>query len=321
MSDFTFRYKLRVSSRTFLDIDEPRLEWSLNRGSQKLELRSDSDEIPIKEAKELYFLSSGWESEEDAFAAAKRYSPALFRTLAHLRIGVDVGFRESSGGGMSGEYLAELEKKFNCRLLNDTWGLMVYKSDHRPLFISPFGRGSRNVLAPQFHSAFREAMLEVEPLQDREHISLEFFNASFFMESGDARFLMLFMALEALMDSALRSEARVAHFEHLITLTASSNALEEAERNSIVIALKWLRDKSIRQKGIKLVGRLVERSYSGKTPEEFFDYCYGLRNKLVHGHCPLPLIEKVDNAVTTLELMVSDLLAGRLREIDRKQKS
>lgn len=320
MSDFTFRYKLRVSSRTFLDIDEPRLEWSLNRGSQKLELLSDSDEIPIKEAKELYFLSSGWESEEDAFAAAKRYSPALFRTLAHLRIGVDVGFRKPSGGGMSGEYLAELEKKFDCRCIKDTWGLMVYKSDPRLVFISPQGIGSRSVLAPHFHSAFREAMLEIEPLQDKEHISLEFFNASFFMESGDVRFLMLFMALEALMDSALRSEAGVAHVEHLITLTASSNALEEAERNSIVIALKWLRDKSIRQKGIKQVGRLVERRYSGKTPKEFFTYCYGLRNELVHGHCPLPSIEKVSNAEATLELMVSHLLAGRLRKVDLNQK-
>jgi len=313
--DYTFRLKLRQCSRTSVDIDDSRLEWPLG-ASHTLVLSSGSKSTSIRDAEILYLRCGGWSSETEAIAAAERYGSAFLRSLARLRIGVDEGNRGPSGGGLAPEVIRRLHDEQGARVINDRWGLMVYETDPQPLFSSSSADVGRLSPARHFRRVFESALEGVEPLSDRERLSLDLFNASFFQVSADARLLMLMMAIEALLDPASRGAASVEHVDQLVALTQSNGSLDESEKASMAGILRLVRRESIRQTGVKLVDQLGDRTYMDMAPAKFFDHCYGIRSSLVHGVCPLPSHGEVSHAAAVLETMVSDLLAGHLRDID-----
>jgi hypothetical protein len=53
-------------------------------------------------------------------------------------------------------------------------------------------------------------------------------------------------------------------------------------------------------------------TYSGMAPVKFFDHCYQLRSRLVHGQQPFPTSDEVSEVVAQLEVFVSDLLTTHL---------
>lgn len=139
-------------------------------------------------------------------------------------------------------------------------------------------------------------------------LALALFNASFFQRSADSRFVLLVMAVEALIDPAPRSAEARAYVDGLITQTRSSS-LSEAEKQSIIGALRCLRNESINSAGRRLASaRLPSKFYQDKLPPDFFSHCYQLRSNLVHGNLPFPTFEEVGAAAATLEVFVSDLL-------------
>jgi hypothetical protein len=87
----------------------------------------------------------------------------------------------------------------------------------------------------------------------------------------------------------------------------------ENKRRSIAL-LSWLMDESTSQAGRRLAARLDGRIYMDQTPEKFFTSCYELRSKLVHGHHPRPDVADVNARCAPLEIFVSDLLAGELKD-------
>jgi len=71
--------------------------------------------------------------------------------------------------------------------------------------------------------------------------------------------------------------------------------------------------ESINHTGRKLATtRLGSQHYGGKDADSFFSYCYGIRSRLVHGQQPIPDRAEVGSAAASLEVFVSDLLAGEL---------
>src|SRR5215207_4341102 len=66
----------------------------------------------------------------------------------------------------------------------------------------------------------------------REHLAFDLYSASFFQPSADARFLMLMMALETLLDPQPRPQSVQDHVTQLLDWTKGA-ALPEAERASI----------------------------------------------------------------------------------------
>jgi hypothetical protein len=124
---------------------------------------------------------------------------------------------------------------------------------------------------------------------------------------------MLMMAVETLIEPARRSDAVRAHVEQLIALTKEAD-LPNAEKDSVVGSLNWLFDESISQAGRRLAARLGSRNYMGEPPAKFFTGCYDLRSRLVHGHYPRPVFGEVNARCAPLELFVSDLLPGELKD-------
>jgi hypothetical protein len=125
------------------------------------------------------------------------------------------------------------------------------------------------------------------------------------------------MAVEALLDPSPRSEAARIHVESLIPAIEQTESLTSNEKKSLLGSLKWLRCESINQAGRRLAtDRLGARRSMDKDAPALFSYCYRIGSRLVHGQNPLPSQEEVGSRVAQLEGFVSDLLSGRLGEIE-----
>lgn len=318
MPDFSFRVRFLRSPTDTVNIDAPRWEWSIGEDLPSLVLCSHQQEDVIKDSKTLVFKSEGWPSEEDAAQASGKYVPALMLTLARLRVGADFGSR-APNSAFTRAGLGMLEKESGFRVLNDVHGLMFYESEPHPRFVNFGADVIREVNQRHLEQVFSIAVEETGQPTERERLALDLFNASFFQHSADSRLLVLVMAVEAVLDPPLRSEKAVTHIESMITATKESELLSPNEKQSLLGSLNWLKCESINQTARKLVAnRLGERKYMEKEAPAFFSYCYNLRSQLVHGEHPLPTQEEIGSAVGELEVFVSDLLSGNLRDIELK---
>jgi hypothetical protein len=301
--------RLRQSDRSRPGISGSSFEWRLPAHEQAIILRSAAPETPIDESDTLILQSEGWPSEDQAQLAGAAAADALLRALARLRVGVDTGLRAPGGGGFTKVVLDEMWEKHGIRVMNERNGLVVFETDPPPAFSSFSASGIRVIPGEQFSSALAAALSMDRPLPVQERVALDLFNASFFQVSADSRLVLLVMAIEVLLEPGPRPRRPLGHVRLLLALTRWSPFLAESDRQSLLGSLKWLKDESIRQAGIRLVTkRLPDKAYLGKSPKKFFDHCYELRSRLVHGRLPLPQQGETGNAAATLEVMVSDLL-------------
>jgi len=176
-----------------------------------------------------------------------------------------------------------LEQRSGFRVLNDEYGLMLYESEPSPRFVTFNVKGLRGVSQSHFEQVFVKAIGKAKHPNPKKMLALDLFNASFFQRSADSRFLVLVMAIEALLAPTHRSRNAVAHIEAMIAATEESRLLSNNEKSSLTDSLKWLKYESINQSGRNLASsRLGERRYMGKKGPAFFSHCYRIRSRLVH---------------------------------------
>ena len=315
MPDFSFRVRLIKSPHTTLNIDSHSWALQLSDKRASVVLSARMPDITIQESPELVLRGDGWKSEQEASNEAERYKQALMLSLARVRVGREFGARAPKGGfTLAG--LKWLEQERGQRVLNDVHGIMVFETEPQPLFASTEARGVFGIPKGRFEAVLLYAVEHPWVLNEREQTSLELFHASFFQQMADARFLLLMMAIEALLEPSQRSSAAVLHIENLINLTRECCTISSEEKSSILGSLERLRCESINQAGRKLVTeRLGSRTYHNKSASGFFSYCYDLRSRLVHGRSPYPSWQEVSDVVATLEVFVSDLLSGPLLDV------
>jgi hypothetical protein len=209
-----------------------------------------------------------------------------------------------------------LEKQTGKRVLNDALGLTIYPDKPKPLFAGlPPVRAMVGVAEKRFCTVFQRAAESPISLSDRDRLSHQLFHASFFQASEDARFLLLVLAVEALIEQPPRSPAAVAHVEALIKFTTDAVGLPDSDKVSLCGALRLLCRQSIGQAGSELVKeRLGDHEYGAFAAPQFFKRCYRLRSGLVHAEPPVPTLADIRAVVAHLETFVSDLLSGDLGE-------
>lgn len=270
-------------------------------------LRS-SQEKPLKESERYVLVGSGYSEEEAAREEGVRYQNALMVAFAMSRVGVDFGFRAAKGS-FTRHGLEWAGQQFGVRALNDVHGMMVYETEPPARFVSmsatPTVGANREVFVENLHRA-----VQMKPaLSEREVIAFTLFNASFFQPTADTRFILLVMAIEALIDPIERQGGTVKLVESLIE-TASRSNIEQSEKDSLRGSLNSLKYESIGKAGKRLaVERLGSESrYQDLEPRDFFARCYKVRSNLVHGSNPFPTFEEVGALAAPLEVFVSDLL-------------
>jgi hypothetical protein len=314
---FSFWICFLRSPRRTMNIDVPRWELSPKDATPPIVICSPKEIESIRDSKQLILKSEGWKTREEAKAGATRYTDALRLSLARLKIGADFGSRKPKSGYF-GAGLEKLIAQTGREVMNDAPGPIIYDSAQRPL-VASVGKIDllEGIRQDRFERVFAYAIEHPQRLKDNERLSLDLFNASFFHNTADSRFLMLAMAIEALLEPAPRSTGARTHVESLIKATRETSNISQEEKDSLLASLNWLLDESINQAGRRLAqNRLGTRLYSNKSAPIFFSYCYGLRSRLVHGKHPLPEQAVIESAAAELEVYVSDLLSGQLLEVN-----
>lgn len=311
-----FRIRISMPPSVKLGVDEPQVTASVT-GVGDVTLRSLNGKAPLAEAEAVLVSGPRFPTERAAMDAAARVRSCLQLALARLRIGADFGDRRPRGGGMSAAAREGLLLEYGQRVLNDVHGTQVYECDPPPMFAHGSAVGLRLVTpAGKVQEAIEAAAERLGERDPSLEVAYDLFAASFFVASqADARFLMLMMAVEAMLELERRPPAIVAHVESLICQTRDLElpADHEHHRQAIATALGFLRDESIRQAGRRLASTLGNRSYGpAETPERFFSACYDVRSRLTHGRQPLPAREEVASRGAALEVFVAHLLSREI---------
>lgn len=313
MKNFTFRIRFKLAQSCSISVDYPLAQITETESDKSLSLSSQTGEEPISQTRDLILKSSGWSSAQDAQKTGEQYRDALIVAFACLRIGADFGNR-SPKSFITPSGVTMLEQHFGGRVLNDEHGLSVFESEPTPSFAS-VDLDSFVITTKWncFEETFRQVVDCKPHLSDQHRLALELFHSSFFEHSPDTRFLVLVMAIEALMEPLDRSEAAKAHVEQIIELTKNAKSLSPQEKSSLLGSLKRLLQESISQTGRRLASRwLAGKTYMNKEAPAFFKHCYDIRSRLVHGNNKRPSRNEIANAAAILEVFVSDLLCSML---------
>lgn len=259
----------------------------------------------LSDAEWVFVIGRGYESEEVAEHAAARWRSYIERGFARASVPADFS---AQTGVLADAGQKMYEERTGERVLNET-ALNVFDEDPWPRFARVgaatcvVGRNFAVVLGAIKAAAERDLQVP-----EQEALAYSLFSASFSQPQEDARFMMLMMATETLINLQPRPPEVQAHVAHLIALTRQTD-LPANERQSILGTLKWLYDESINQGGRRLARKLGSRLYADELPEKFFTSCYSIRSGLAHGHHPRPSVE---GRVAALETFVADLLSAEL---------
>lgn len=308
----SFRIRVNASKTDKLNADQNRLTVACDEPEISVVLVNPQQGEPLKGASRLALVGSGYKTSEEALIAGQNYLNSFLYALAKVRLGVDFGAK-GQRSVVTSQGLAYFQAQSSKRILNDFHGLMTYESLPAPAFMSASGEMTRFSSPEKLLFAIAEGIKSNVTFTDQEYTSLTFFNASFFQPDEESRFVMLMMAIEALLQPAQRSPAALALVSELIEKVKSSH-LCASEKDAMLGSLSWLRNDSIAKTGqILATQRLGSNSYDTQSPAKFFSRCYALRSKLVHGHLPVSAFIEIAAVSAPLELFVSDLLTlGKL---------
>jgi hypothetical protein len=311
---YCFRVRFRLRPGVSISSSQSRLVLRGGDNDEGVWLQAIPKETPIKDADELALFGGKFATEADATGEAQRWRGLLEKALAWVNVGADFGdraphsFVTKHGRKMLGD-------SPESPVLNDTHGVMVFECEPRPRFARVgIPAVTKGVQEDRLIGAIDAAEAVGTVMSDRAQLAYDLYSASF-IEKGapDARFAMLMMAVETLIEFKPRPEAVRNHVEALTEQTRASD-LPEAEIRSLIGSLDRLYEESISQAGRRLARRLGDQEFMGKKPDRFFTACYKLRGQLFHGAYPRPTRDEVGKHAGALSLFVARLLSLELAD-------
>jgi hypothetical protein len=143
-------------------------------------------------------------------------------------------------------------------------------------------------------------------VSEKAEVAADIYAVSHFVERAAARFLLLFISLETLLEPVPRAKDTQDHVQSLIDATQKANIFRD-DRKTIAHALTFQTAKSIGQRGRDLAKRLLRgEKYESMGAAKFFQCVYELRNDMVHhGKFDPPAIHAI---LGETDRFVSDLL-------------
>jgi hypothetical protein len=308
---YAFRIRFVLAETVRLGLNHPEITMASSEADgEDVVLRCTDPDAEISKARTLLLIGQPYGSDEDARAAASRWSDWLQIAFADCNVGADFGDRAIGPGQWAPDARAEVDAANDIELLPDVHGIMTFALDPRKMFTSVSGQGTLGVPGDKVMQAIRSARAHSATMTSAERVAYDMYSASFSQPSADARFLLLMVAMEALIPRSQRDADTRSHIERMIEATQSSE-LPDQEIRALTGSLRSLRYRSIGQAGRALVRGLEPRQYMELTPVKFFTKCYDLRSALVHGTDPLPPRSAIDLHWANLTLLVSDLIGLR----------
>jgi len=304
---FRVRFKVGPNTRIEAKVDELVLD---ETDGVRVFLRSLTTGQLVSDADELAMRGEGYATEAQAAAEGKRWVDALVLGTISEFVGTEFGERSPTGWVSPAGLELVSAGNPEVRAYNDIAGLQVVSEAPQPVFIRSQATAIAGKNGDAVAAHVREAFSQNAEPDERSVLACEMYAASHFMPSADSRFLMLMIAVEALIEAGTRSAAQVEAIDGLVGRLASLS-LSEEERQSLTQTVAGLKKESINSAGKRLVATLGDRMYADKSPRRFFRDCYDARSDLVHGNLGRPAAETIRGLVGPLEHLVRDLVLER----------
>ncbi len=280
---FGFRVCFILNGEGSLTSNEEFISFVALRENIPLKLSSGTAGMSIGKTDRFSVSGGSFGTAEDAQTVAEEVRVALLRQAAAMRQGIDLGQQSLKGFGMSAygkQYVAELLKVHAVQ--EDHLGITVFRDDPKPKFVRMNATAIVTSQAQALVDDLSTAVGRYKFATEASEIAAGIYAISHFIGRAPARFLLLFVSLEALFKPTLRSEVAQNHVQSLIETTKQAH-IPTDEREAIASALTFLKSQSIAQTGRELAAiLLVGRTYEGMDAPTFFSHVYKMRNDIVH---------------------------------------
>jgi hypothetical protein len=273
-----------------------------------LKFASGSKGVPIGKNDRFHISGGLFATGDEALSAAQKVWIALLRRSIAMRRGIDLGQHSLKSFGITeyGKQLLATQLKVE-RVEPDHLGITIYSDDPKPTFVRMNVKAVVSSTAQSWVDDLVDSVGRYSFKSPNSETATGIYAISHFVGRAVARFLLLFVSLEALLEPTPRSEKARAHIDSLIAVTQSSDLTKE-EKSAIASQLGFLRQASIAQTGREIAKvRLAGRKYLEKDPEEFFRYAYLIRNDIVHSAEIDPTT--LQNLLDEMDHFVADILA------------
>lgn len=248
-----------------------------------------------------------FETAENAQIAAERVRVALLLRATKTRRGIDLGQQSLKGFSMSAygkQHMADLLKVPTVQ--EDHLGITVFQDDPKLQFVRMNMKGTVSSPARVLVDDLSESIGRYKFASEKAEVAAGIYAISHFVGRASARFLLLFVSLEALFVPGARSANAQKHVQALIEATQKAS-ISGDDKDAITSALTFQKNKSIAQTGRALAATLlVGEKYESMDPGVFFGHIYKMRNNMVHkGIIDPPSLHAI---LGEMDRFVSDLL-------------
>ena len=302
---FGFRVCFILNGEGSLISNEEFISFVAHKPGLTLKLSSGTAGVSIGKTDRFSISGGSFETAEDAQAIAEKVRVALLHRATATRRGIDLGQQSLKGFMMSAYGKQDVAALLKVHAVQeDHLGITVFRDDPKPKFARLNATGLVSSQAQAMVDNLSAAIGRYAFVTEQSEIAAGIYAISHFV--GRARFLLLFVSLEALFKPTPRSEGAQNHVQSLIETTQQA-PIPTNERDAIVSALTFLKSKSIAQTGRELAAALLDgQTYEGMDAATFFSHIYKMRNDVVHRGKIDPTA--VHSVLGEMDRFVSDLI-------------
>lgn len=314
---FKYRLLFQLAHSSTFSGEEETAEITVAATGEQITLQATSGGRTLGSSSQFALTGGPFDTEQEAQRAGEAAMTAVLYNAVKNRVGINLGTRyPSTVLTLAGK--AIFSERLGKRVEADNLGLVIYEAEPKPAFLYPnmvmVVRRGLHTFTDTIAAAYQRYTLPSERIQ----LALELFASSFFEKTPRARFLILVIALEVLLERERRTEDVQALVQDFMT-TARMADLPTIEKQPLLSGLEALVYKSVGQSGRELAKESLEgETYAGLTPDKFFNKIYKMRSNLTHGESDVLTDRSVQDILTETERFVSDMLLAHF-EADKEE--
>jgi hypothetical protein len=278
-----YRFRLTFHRRTsgFFAFDQESTDFPIADGLNLRLTARDADSL--SQATRFHFEAGGFSTEAIARTTGERLRLRLRILNSMLDLGMTIPTSDTRSGGVSEAIKNKALEETGGIAMDNVVGLAVFQDDGKHFEYVMAGVGTVYPSDPTFlFKALAKSWLVEMQLEERTLDALEILSRATTETSDRAKFLLMYLAVERLIQRGIRSDAAqvlIADFQERVRTAG----LDQKEADSLVGALGTLKDQSFPSALFALVERMASPRTIQDTPlREFLSACVTTRNKIAH---------------------------------------
>jgi hypothetical protein len=306
---YGFRVDFQLTGEGLFTSEKEFIEFNAFSSGLPLRLSAGIKGCALGKSKLFTLSSECFQSKEDAEIEANKVSDALLLLSPKMKCGLNLGQYAFPTRGALTLMKPMLERALGTTTASADLGITVYPLNSKPTFLRTEFKMSVIHTAQSFVDELVAIIDHRQFVSAKLKVAAAFYALSRFAENAPpARLILLYIAIESLLEPVRCSPEAEAHVDLLIN-TTKNGTLSEEEKKAICSTLSFLKKESIARTARSLAEKLLGgQFYDRLSPGEFFSKIYKVRNNLVHRG--IINAESLHLLVIDIDHFVSDLIAS-----------